>query len=597
MRPNGLGDLQKGERYANMDFIVMSALRGFSLKMLTISYDIACQWQTNLKERINKLPQEMRLPLDSIRLQCGLPVWHAASHNEECQNQNSLSFKPGVGKSDGEGVERTWSVLNPAAFSTKDQGRGNRADTLEGKVDNHNYLKNVGQGETLQRKLVVAIAERDKQIKAFEEVTATVEPEVQASWLMMIEEWLEDGSKPNPFTLSRKDCPSEAEVRLQVRKDEDSLTAGGKASLYGQSATAFLVAGIQIEDAQRRILASRGETALVAADRENKIEEWWRSALVKIARFRSLQKIYMPGAAAAIVAAEALRDPEAAPPKPEKIILFMPSQMVKQGDDDMLRGCVPGLLDMEIKLRIAQCENSLASLRSRLHAKRWLISFRNENVTSQIQSTKARTLIGLVGERIQSYVKRYRRGRAALVALQGGAIDPALRELTDDDIRLDGDNGESDLAARKKLVMVSAGRGARAPGTSKRVMSWIWTARGALEDEDGRLHESIRVEWSRALARKLRWTEEVMLLREEMRRVLRYLGWQATWWRERQAPRTNVSREIAAGIRAYALKQASWHERLGGFFRVKWNVSALTAAQQLVATENAMEGLVGLFGI
>ncbi|KAJ7487170.1 hypothetical protein FB451DRAFT_1535696, partial [Mycena latifolia] len=188
--------------------------------------------------------------------------------------------------------------------------------------------------ETLQRKLVVAIAERDKQIKAFEEVTATVEPEVQASWLMMIEEWLEDGSKPNPFTLSRKvrlafwgdadaddivsDCPSEAEVRLQVRKDEDSLTAGGKASLYGQSATAFLVAGIQIEDAQRRILASRGETALVAADRENKIEEWWRSALVKIARFRSLQKIYMPGAAAAIVAAEALRDPELHRPSPRR---------------------------------------------------------------------------------------------------------------------------------------------------------------------------------------------------------------------------------------------------------------------------------------
>jgi hypothetical protein len=57
-----------------------------------------------------------------------------------------LSFKPGVGKSDGEGVERTWSLLNPAAHSTKDAGRGQRADILEGKVDNHNYLKNVGQG-------------------------------------------------------------------------------------------------------------------------------------------------------------------------------------------------------------------------------------------------------------------------------------------------------------------------------------------------------------------------------------------------------------------------------------------------------------------
>jgi hypothetical protein len=54
-----------------------------------------------------------------------------------------------VGKSDGEGVERTWSVLNPASHSTKDAGLGQRADTLEGKIDNHNYLKNVGQGASL----------------------------------------------------------------------------------------------------------------------------------------------------------------------------------------------------------------------------------------------------------------------------------------------------------------------------------------------------------------------------------------------------------------------------------------------------------------
>ncbi|KAJ7088008.1 hypothetical protein B0H15DRAFT_949821 [Mycena belliarum] len=600
MRPNGLGDLQKGERYANMDFIIMSALAGFSLMLLTISYDIGCQWPKNLPARIEKLPKGMRKTLDSVKIQYALPVWHAASHNDECQNQNSLSFKPGVGKSDGEGVERTWSVLNPAAYATKDMGRGNRADSLEGKIDNHNFLKNVGQGDTLQRKLVVAIAERDKQIRAFQEVNKTLEPEIQRAWKAMVDEWVIDGTKSNPYTLDRKDCPTEAEVRLQVRKDEETLAIGGKAPLYGKSATAFLVAGIQIEDAQRRIIAERGERALVAADRENKIEEWRHSALVKIARFRALQKIYMPGAEAVIAEAEVARDTDAQPPKAEKVKLFMPSQMPADGEDT-LRGCVPGLLAMEAKLRRAQCQNALASLRSRLHAKRWLISFRNDNIVGQVQATKARTLIEVVGERVDSYARRYRRGRTALLSLLGDAMDPDLRELADEDVRLDGDNSDSDAAARKKLSMISAGRGARAPrnapGTSKRVMSWIWTTRGALDDEEGRLHESIRVEWSRALARKDRWTEEVMLLREEMRRVLRYLGWQAGWWRERLAPRTNVSREVAAGIRAYALKQASWHDRLAGHFRVKWNVSALTAAQQLVATENAMESVGDLFGI
>jgi hypothetical protein len=46
------------------------------------------------------------------------------------------------------------------------------------------------------------------------------------------------------------DCPTEATVQLDVRKDEDALAASGKAPLHGRSATAFLVAGIQIEDAQ-----------------------------------------------------------------------------------------------------------------------------------------------------------------------------------------------------------------------------------------------------------------------------------------------------------------------------------------------------------
>jgi hypothetical protein len=82
-----------------------------------------------------------------------------------------------------------------------------------------------------------------------------------------------------------------------------------------------------------------------------------------------------------------------------------------------------------------------------------------------------------------------------------------------------------------------------------------------------------------------------MLLQEEMRRVLRYLDWEAGWWRERAALRTDVSREVGAGVRAYALKRAGWNGRLAGYFRTLWNVSADVAAQQ----EQAPEGLANLF--
>jgi hypothetical protein len=60
-------------------------------------------------------------------------------------------------------------------------------------------------------------------------------------------------------------------------------------------------------------------------------------------------------------------------------------------------------------------------------------------------------------------------------------------------VQLDGDAGESDAAAQRRLVMIGAGRGAcvprNAPGTSRRVMSWIWTVPGVFDDEEVHLHD------------------------------------------------------------------------------------------------------------
>lgn len=79
-----------------------------------------------------------------------------------------------------------------------------------------------------------------------------------------------------------------------------------------------------------------------------------------------------------------------------------------------------------------------------------------------------------------------------------------------------------------------------------------------------------------------------MLLREEMKRVLRYLTWQTRWWLEHVDARAdNPSPEVAAGIRAYALQQADMHQRLASFFRQKWNMPVLEAAQRLVALDAA----------
>ncbi|KAJ6609453.1 hypothetical protein B0H10DRAFT_1813813, partial [Mycena sp. CBHHK59/15] len=248
--PNGIGDLQKGERFSNMDFILLAAVAAFVIQWLTISYDISCQWKRTFPARNAKMPQDMQLQLNAISVQCALPVWHAGSHEEACQSTNSLSYKPGVGRTDGEGVERTWSVLNPAAFHTKDMSQGNRVDTLEDKIDSHNFLKNLGLGDSLHRKLALARTERDRQVKNFEQVSSTVERDVRTLWQKQINEWLQDETKPNPYLRHKRDAPTEAQVRAELKREEERDAASGKIPLHGTSATAFLAGGLQIEDAQ-----------------------------------------------------------------------------------------------------------------------------------------------------------------------------------------------------------------------------------------------------------------------------------------------------------------------------------------------------------
>ncbi|CAK5278522.1 unnamed protein product [Mycena citricolor] len=571
MRPNGIGDLQKGERYANMDFIAFSALSGFDLQALTPSYDIGCQWKNKLQERMQRLPPDLHLSLDDITLQCGLPVWHASSHNSECQNANSLSFKRGVGKTDGEGIERVWSTLNPTGYATKTAGLGMRADILEERIDHNNFMKNLGLAHTLPRRLKIAEAERKIQVDAFADVSASVPTSVMKEWTMNIDAWLADNRKPNPYVLDSSVCVSEAQVRLDVRKEEEHLLAEGCMPMSGKTGTAFLTAGIQIEDTQRRIRLEVAGTTIIHPDRANRIEEWRRAVLVKIARFRELQPTFMPAAAALI------RDAEpAVAPLPENIKIWMPSAMPASLGDD--RGCVLGLLGMEVRLRVGQCENSLGQVRARLHAKRHLISFRNANVTGQVHSIKARTIIDEVGEKVNAWAARYRTGRAALVTAGKISDFPHLRELAQEDLHMDGvsvaagdDAAGSDASAAKKLAALGAGRAPRhEAGASKRTMSWIWTAKGALEKQEQHLHDSIRVEWARARARRDRWSEEVVMLKEEMRRVCAYLGWQSDWWSKRQGQREDWDLYIEAGARAYALKQAAWHSGLQEHLRISW---------------------------
>ena len=82
----------------------------------------------------------------------------------------------------------------------------------------------------------------------------------------------------------------------------------------------------------------------------------------------------------------------------------------------------------------------------------------------------------------------------------------------------------------------------------------------------------MRVEWAKSLARAERWEEELLLVQEEMRRVLLFLEKKAMWWVSKSEACQNDDAELLAGIRAYAMKQAHILRSLASTFAVEWKM-------------------------
>jgi hypothetical protein len=131
-----------------MDYIIFSAIRGYSPPRLALSYDLVCQYWTKIAQRMPNLPPELQRDLEKLRTQLFLPKLHAHAHKFECHVLYSLNLTPGVGRTDGEGIEREWAEINTAANSTKEMSEGSRHDTLDDLLGDKNYRKEIGLGKS-----------------------------------------------------------------------------------------------------------------------------------------------------------------------------------------------------------------------------------------------------------------------------------------------------------------------------------------------------------------------------------------------------------------------------------------------------------------
>jgi len=343
---------------------------------------------------------------------------------------------------------------------------------------------------------------------------------------------------------------------------------------------------------------------------EASITEQRNALRTKITNWQRIQDLYMPGLQTV------LRDPTLLPlptqpsnsNHPEDMPLWLPSAIPL---DLRSRACVQSLADYEEKIRTAQCYDTLEKIRHVLRVKSRMVHFKHKNVRGQASNTRSRAVIDRVQERANHLAQYYRLVRGAKLVLSGpGSWEMQLQILNDGDVRSyqdpnrlrkrQGRRGTLDDETLERLSALPEGteatvegislmpeaRGRRdGTGETRRTLSWIWlverrdgAVEGLCDDEND---DILRAEWAKSRARTNRATEEVKLLREEMRRSVATLDWEARTWSERQTARTVTDRAIAEGLVSYAIKQVSIKRQLRASFQTlfKSSLQVETAAQ------------------
>ncbi|KAH8833463.1 hypothetical protein DL96DRAFT_1703117 [Flagelloscypha sp. PMI_526] len=526
VRPGGVGDLQKGERYANMDFIFFSALCTVAMTLsILVSYDIACQWSKNLTTRMEKLPPQLQCSSAKEFICTGLPVWHATGHEAKCRMANSLTLMEGAGRSDGEGIERVWSRTNPIASSTKEQGEGSRRDNLDDKFDYENTCRNLSLVDRLPIKLIVAIEEVEKETAVFADLDGGVTGYQRDQWLSELEDWQSDKQKPNPYVLDTGDELSEHQIRAELlQSDIQEALSGAAAGVQSTSPSSFLMLGLDIEEAQIRIRVDAEKASNASSAELIKLNQRQYTLAKKLTTFRAAQRIYMPGAIRAM-------EVEPTPPKAVAVELVKLWLLSDLPAETRRAGCAEQLPEKELKLRKGQVMSVLQDLRKQLYLQKLVIK---NSISAQIDQD----------------CECYRTIRSAALSLDASASSSFPELLCSDLIIPTEDHKDAD--ARQRLNAAGGNRVSRGGTNSSQDVSrgpgWIWHAVARDDtlpsDIEGSawLSACCRVEWLKARARLSRWREE-------------YFRWREQWWSSR-ARGDNPEALLGAGRLAYAAKQA-----------------------------------------
>ncbi|KAJ7438372.1 hypothetical protein B0H11DRAFT_1752825 [Mycena galericulata] len=549
-RPLAVGDLQFGERYINMDYMFFRSIAGTDLVRFFVSYDIACQWHINIMNRMASYEAELQIVDDKKFLVFLVPKFPLPAHIEECNLKFSFNLTPEVGQTDGEAPERGWANANPLAGSTREMGPGARRDMLNEHFNDWNWKKIVALGKlwrTMYRKTTAAVPEMVATKVALEDMenllrAAADEEKIDAVdvWTKMAQLWEKDAEQPNPFETVEKDDHL-AKVRRELAQEAAARAADG------EEEEGDVFEGMHNRRTLGFDMAAMGQHP--TDDQERKMIERTSKLRRKIESWIDHQQGFVPRVVPGV--------------KVQDIKLWLPSVMMRV--PGALRKvestwCPQDLQQYEYRLRVGQANESLHDIRRGLLVRAHMYKYKDKNTFGVKRNMRSNDKIDALDDLIRRAAAQYRAARVALVSLGKALEENAWAKL------------RQPRKKRKKLPM-----------------SWIWIVqKTSAPGEKQSLNEgkilfdvrerraadnhvvALRIEWAKTRARAMRWTEEVDLLEEEMRRISEFLTWRSNWWRDCVDQRGLEDGAQREGEAAYALRQAAFLSELRDSFLVKW---------------------------
>ncbi|KAF7372487.1 hypothetical protein MVEN_00110400 [Mycena venus] len=525
-RPLGVRDLQKGERYINMDYMFFMSIAGSPLLRLFVSYDITCQWHKNIWDRMKLFELDVQFKEDKKYIVFLVPKFHLPTHIELCNILFSFNLTPFVGRTDGEAPERSWADTNRLANNTSVSGPGAPRDTLDHHFQDSNWKKIVHVGRDLLEKIQKYVPQMLETRQAWVDMEASFPSMVILTWMEMAIAWEADYTKPNPFQST-----VEHEGLREVRRRLAEIAAEDFKQLNVQGdmhETKMLSMGLQLEESQQLI------------ERETKLRR-------KIDAWMAVQQLFIP----------------------EVTLLWECDDDVKLyllSANGTRVHCDKSLQAYEYNLWKGQAFGALKEMCDQLLVRTYEYQYKDKSLHGNKAKTCSQTRTEGIQARINRVAEDYRAAYCTLEAL-GSVLKRTdwkthLRPLAEADAQgrpsaLFGDE-ERQKGGRKKRkrAQLDPEEGSPSTGTEEDIID----------------NEALRIEWVKTRARAMHYAEEVELVEEEMCWVVEFLRWHAGWWRSLVGLRASMQRDPALhkGHVSYAHKQAEYMDKIADRFVEHW---------------------------